>query len=230
MQRIELESVSKTYGELFAVHRVTSSFEAGEIWGLVGDNGSGKTTLLTLLATLERPSGGTIAYDDLGWETFSDNYRASIGWIAHDSLTYGELTGRENLELYAELYGLSDPPSTAAEWLDRIRLEEAADRRADAYSRGMRKRLSIARALLHDPDLLLLDEPFSGLDRGGRETVLELLEDLRRRQKITLLATHDLEAIGALADGVGVLRRGRLAASETVTSPDDVTDLYREHA
>jgi len=229
MQTLELDSVSKSYGDLFAVHRVSTTFEAGRISALVGDNGSGKTTLLTLLATLERPTAGSVAYDDLDWATFADHYRERVGWIAHESLTYGELTGRENLELYADLYGLPEAEAVAEDWLERMRLEEAADRRAADYSRGMRKRLSVARALLHDPDLLLLDEPFSGLDRGGRETLLELLDGLRRG-RLVLLASHDLGAVGRLADTVEVLHRGRLAAAAEPDHPDEVTDLYREYA
>lgn len=230
MQRLELDSVSRTYGGFFAVHRVSATFRAGRISALVGDNGSGKTTLLTLLATLEKPSDGTIQYDDLTWESFADHYRDRVGWIAHESLTYGELSGRENLRLYGDLYGVERPGELADAWLERVGLDEAADRRARNYSRGMRKRLAIARALLHDPDLLLLDEPFSGLDQGGRERVVELLDRLRDRQKIVLLASHDLEAVGDLADSVGVLHRGRLADTATSVSPAEVSELYREHA
>jgi len=230
MQRLELESVSKTYGGFFALHRVSATFRAGRISALVGDNGSGKTTLLTILATLEKPSDGTIQYDDLSWESFADHYRDRVGWIAHDSLTYGELSGRENLQLYGDLYGVDRPAEVADEWLERVGLGEAADRRAHDYSRGMRERLAIARALLHDPDLLLLDEPFSGLDRGGREQVAELLEHLREREKVLLLASHDLEAVGELADSVRILQRGTLADTATSVSPARVSELYREYA
>ncbi len=230
MQRIELDSVSRVYGRLFAVHRVSTEFSAGAISALVGDNGSGKTTLLSLLATLERPTDGTITYDDVAWSTFSEHFRQHVGWIAHESLLYDELTGRENLEFFGEMYGLDQPAGTAAAWLERVGLADDADRRLDTYSRGMRQRLTIARALLHDPDLLVLDEPMSGLDRRGRETVADLLADMRTRQKIVVLASHDLQTVDRLADRLVVLRRGKITHADEHSEDASVADLYRECA
>lgn len=230
MQLVSLQSVSRHYGRIFAVHRVSLDLRAGEITALVGDNGSGKTTLLSLIATLERPSDGTIEYDDLAWETFAQHYREKIGWIAHDSLIYEELTGRENLTFYADMYGREEPEVEARDWLERVGLEEAGDRVAATYSRGMQQRLSIARALLHDPDLLLLDEPLSGLDRRGREAVVELLDSMRRRQKIVVVASHALEALGRLADRIAVLRRGKLSQIASIDAIEDTAGLYREFA
>ena len=233
MQSVELRSVSRVYDRLFALHRVSAKFEAGTVTGLVGDNGSGKTTLLSLLATIEKPTDGTIEYDEVGWETFSEQFRERIGWIAHDSLLYDELTGRENLEFYASMYGVGDgnPPE---EWLERVGLEEDADRRLANYSRGMRQRLAIARALLHDPDLLLLDEPLTGLDRRGREAIIDLFGQLKRRQKLVVLASHDLRMLDELADCLLVLRRGKLSHFQKAIGEGDrersVAELYREYA
>lgn len=230
MQNVELQSVSRIYGRLFAVHRVSADFPAGSICGLVGDNGSGKTTLLSMLATTEKPTDGSISYDDVDWSTFSDRFRSRVGWIAHETLVYDELTGRENLTFYGEMYGLEELESKIDYWLERIDLSDAADRRVENYSRGMRQRLSIARALLHDPDLLLLDEPFTGLDRKGRQTVISLLEELRDKQKIIILASHDLRILDDLADRLMVLRRGKVSHFESKIDSTTVADLYREYA
>jgi heme exporter protein A len=230
MQAITLDSVSRVYGRIFALHRVSATFRAGRVTALVGDNGSGKTTLLTILATLEAPTDGSITYDDVGWKSFADNYRDRVGWIAHDSLVYEELTGRENLTFYADMYGTGADDSSIEGWLERVGLAEAADRRVSAYSRGMQQRLSIARALLHDPDLLLLDEPLTGLDRKGRRTVIALIDEWRRRQKLIILASHDLQTLDQLADTVAIMQRGKLARMADADDIDSVADLYREHA
>lgn len=230
MQRITLQSVSRVYGRLFALHRVSAEFPAGEITALIGDNGSGKTTLLSLLATLEQPSDGSIAYDDVDWDHFSNNYRDKVGWIAHDTLLYDELTGRENLMFYGRMYGATDLAATADRWLERIGLADDADRLVDEYSRGMRQRLTIARALLHDPDLLLLDEPLTGLDRRGRETVTDILAEMRDRQKIIVMASHDLHEISELADRLVILRRGKVSHIGDREEASDVADLYQQYA
>jgi heme ABC exporter ATP-binding subunit CcmA len=230
MQQVQLDSVSRVYGRLFAVHRVSTEFPAGTITALVGDNGSGKTTLLSLLATLERPSDGSITYDDVSWSTFSKHYRERVGWIAHESLLYEQLTGRENLEFYANMYGVDERESTVDNWLERVGLADDADRQVDAYSRGMRQRLTIARALLHDPDLLLLDEPLTGLDRRGRETIVEVLGEMRDRQKIVILASHDLDSIDTLADRLLILRRGKVTHAGERSDSRSVAELYRECA
>jgi len=230
MQRITLQSVSRVYGRLFALHRVSTDFPAGAISALIGDNGSGKTTLLSLLATLEKPSDGSIEYDDVAWSHFSANYREKVGWIAHDTLLYDELSARENLKFYGRMYGAGDLEVTVDRWLERIGLADDADRLVDEYSRGMRQRLTIARALLHDPDLLLLDEPLTGLDRRGRNTVTGILEEMRDRQKIIVMASHDLHEISELADRLVILRRGKVTHIGDREAATDVADLYRRHA
>lgn len=229
MQSVSLNSVSRVFGRLFAVHRVSMELQAGQITALVGDNGSGKTTLLTLLATLDSPSSGSILYDDVAWKDFADRYRDRVGWVAHDSLVYGELSGRENLRFYGEMYGLEQLDERVDRWLEEVGLAQAADRRVDAFSRGMRQRLSIARALLQNPDLLLLDEPMTGLDRSGRKDVSALLERLRARQKILVVTSHDLDMLNALSDRAAVLRQGQLVFDEMLENRE-LTEVYREYA
>lgn len=230
MQTVLLESVSKAYGREFALHRVSTAFQSGELTALVGDNGSGKTTLLKVMATLEAPSRGEITYDDVDWEGFGDYYRDRVGWIAHESLLYDSLTGRENLNFYARMYDLESVDERVERGLERVGLVDDADRRVAHYSRGMRQRLSIARALLQAPELLLFDEPLNGLDRSGRRTMLELLETLCGQNHVIVVASHALSAVGDVADRVAILDGGELQHTSPLDSSDHLADLYREYA
>ena len=230
MKRVSIEAVSRVYGRTFALHRVSLSLPAGAVTALVGDNGAGKTTLLNILATLDAPTEGTVRYGDYDWATFSRRGRGLIGWVSHDALVYGDLSGRENLAFFARMYGLDRPGERAEEWLERAGLAAAADRRVHAYSRGMKQRLTLARALLHDPRVLLLDEPMTGLDQAGRRFASELFATLRDQGKVVALVTHNLRELGGLADRMAVLRRGRLTYVGKVASSDDVLDAYSEFA
>lgn len=230
MREISLQAVSRVFGRTFALHRVDMTLEAGTMTLLLGDNGSGKTTLLNILATLDSPTEGEVRYDSVDWTEFSRRHREKVGWITHESLLYDELTGRENLRFYARMYNLDDVAATISSWLDRVGLSDAADQLVNTYSRGMKQRLTVARALLHDPALLLLDEPLTGLDRSGRRRVADLLDDLRDRHKIIVVTTHDLKTLGDVADQIGILRRGKLTHFGDLESADAITDLYREYA
>jgi heme exporter protein A len=156
--------------------------------------------------------------------------RRAIGVVAHESLCYGDLTGRENLALYARLYGVADPSPRVDEMLTRVGLDSAADRAARTYSRGMLQRLSVGRALCHRPGLLLLDEPFSGLDRAGCERLAELLAEEKARGVAVIVATHDFEAMAPVTDRVVVLARGKVAHDAPAPSGCTATalaDIYR---
>ncbi len=230
MKEVELTQVSKHFGRHFALHRVDITFQAGELTAIVGANGAGKTTLLNILATLERPSRGRVRYDTYEWEEFARRGRGLIGWVSHQRLLYDDLTGRENLTFYAQMHGLEDISADVERWLDRVGLTDAADRTVSAYSRGMVQRLTIARAMLNDPRLILLDEPLTGLDRAGREDMAELFAELKERQKILVLTTHDLHALGAMCDTLVVLRKGKLVARAHPEDTMEVIHLYETHA
>lgn len=230
MRQITLDGVSRVYGRTFALHRVSMTLEAGTLTALLGGNGAGKTTLLHILAALEAPSSGAVSYDAIPWARFAKSARQHVGWVSHDALVYGDLSGAENLIFYAQMYGLDDPPGLAARWLDRVGLSDAAERRVRAYSRGMLQRLSVARALLHDPSLILLDEPLTGMDRQGRRDMAEVFAELRARKKILVMSTHDLHALGGLCTHLGVLRQGTLATYQPVGSDADIPALYEQFA
>lgn len=230
MRCVRVRSVSRVFGRQYALHRVSMDLDAGFITGLVGDNGAGKTTLLNILASLDRPTSGSVAYDKIGWRQFARHARSRVGWVSHDSLVYDDLTGRENLRFFSDLYGLDRPGEHVGKWLERVGLEDAADRRVGVYSRGMRQRLTLARALIHDPSLILLDEPLTGLDQGGRESMSTVFDSLREEKKIVVMITHDLSTLAELADRVAILRAGKLMDISEVDSEYDLMNAYSEYA
>lgn len=202
---------------------VDLTVEAGELVVLLGSNGAGKTTLLRVLATLLRPSGGVLTLFGEDASRRPPAARRRLGHVGHESACYPDLTGRENLEFHAELHGVSDPASRIAELLRWAGLEDAARRPVRVYSRGMAQRLALARALLHDPDLLLLDEPFSGLDPAAVRRLETLLAELRRSGHAIVLSTHDLDHVAAVATRVAMLHRGCIAWAQD--GPSDAVVL-----
>ncbi len=190
---------------------VDLTVEAGELVVLLGSNGAGKTTLLRVLAMLLRPSGGTLALFGEDASRRPAAARRRLGHVGHESACYPDLSGRENLEFYAELYAVPDARGRIDEVLSWAGLADAARRPVRVYSRGMAQRLALARALLHGPELLLLDEPWSGLDPAAAARLESLLGELRRAGHAIVLSTHDLDRVAATATRVAILHRGRIA-------------------
>ncbi len=231
LDRVEIKKVAKRYGSERALAGVTLELRKGSMCALLGHNGAGKTTLLGLLSTLVRPNSGTIRYESDGKPVDGDEVRREIGMLAHQSLCYAELTAIENLELFAGLYDIKDADIKAL--LDRVGLEERArTRAARTYSRGMQQRLALARALLTRPSLVLLDEPFTGLDREGALALGAQLGELKATGAMVIVVTHDLEAIADRADHLAILRRGSLVFEERGDgySYDTLKALYHQHA
>ncbi len=208
--RLTLTEVSRNFGRRRALTRVSFSCDAGEVIGLLGPNGAGKSTLLGILSTLLAPSSGEVRYGDFTVRTAGPALRGRIGLLAHDLHLYPELTAGENLDFFARLYGVAEPRRVVVEALDRAGLAERRDDAVSGFSRGMRQRLALERALLHRPRLVLLDEPFTGLDDRATFALVERLRSLRGQGCILMLATHDLETVEGLVDRVAVLREGRL--------------------
>lgn len=230
MKHIKLEQVSRHYGRHFALHRVSTNIRAGEITALMGSNGAGKTTLLNILAGIEAPSSGEVHYDAWSWQQFAKHGRHLVGWVSHSALLYMDLTGRENLEFYASMYGLNKIKAHCTQWLERVGLSESADRRVSVYSRGMVQRLTIARALLHNPELLLLDEPLTGLDREARAQMGDLFLAQRDQGKVVILSTHDLHTLSTICDRMLVLRKGQLQHDGTPNSRGELIETYEQFA
>ena len=230
MKSVTLRGVSRHFGRHVALHRTDLELHAGSLTGIVGANGAGKTTLMNMIATLDRPSSGTIHYDSWPWRHMSRRGRELVGWVSHAPLVYGDLTGAENLRFYASMYGVPEASERAGALLGRVGLLHAADKLVNAYSRGMVQRLTIARALLHDPHLLLLDEPLTGLDRQGRRDVLDLFEEQRAQGRILLLSTHDLHALQRACTRLLVMRQGSIVLDHEVEGSEDMIAIYEAHA
>jgi heme exporter protein A len=232
LTRVQIEKIGKRYGGERALASVSLELTARSMCALLGHNGAGKTTLLGVLSTLVRPSTGTVAYHAGGTAVAGEAVRREIGMLAHASLCYGELSARENLALFAGLYEVDGSPAAIDAALDRVGLEpRARDRAARTYSRGMVQRLALARALLTQPSLVLLDEPFTGLDRGGALALGAELAQLRDGGAIVVVVTHDLEAIAGRTDHVAILRRGQLVFEERgAYDYEQLKDVYHRHA
>lgn len=205
--RVELRSVTKTYGPVRALVGVTAQFEAGRVSMVLGPNGSGKSTLLSIVGTLTRPTSGKVSHGSLG--RTREQVRTSLGWVGHESLCYGDLTGRENIELAARLNGLSAADAFEAA-RSRFELGTFAERPFRTYSRGQRQSVALARALVHAPQLLLLDEPTTGLDAASVERLLKVVRSEAARGAVVLVVTHDERFARDAGDVRLVLDRGRI--------------------
>jgi ABC-type multidrug transport system ATPase subunit len=211
---LSIRELSRNFGRRRALSRVSLDCAAGEIVGLLGPNGAGKSTLLSILATLAAPSSGAVLYGGRTAAILGAALRGRIGVLSHDLHLYSELTAMENLVFFGRLYGMADAEAAAADALRRARLDDRGRDVVSKFSRGMRQRLALERALLHGPRLLLLDEPFTGLDDASTIALIARLRDLRKGGCITLVATHDLDVGEAVLDRAVILQDGRLIASE----------------
>jgi heme exporter protein A len=209
---LRLIDVSRTFGRRRALNRVSLVAEAGTITALLGHNGAGKSTLLSIAATLIQPTSGRVQYGDLDAAAGGSALRARIGLLGHDLYLYAELTAAENLRFFANVYSLDQVERRVDAALGRAGLTERRDDIVAGFSRGMRQRLALERALIHEPRLLLLDEPFTGLDEAAREALRVRLRAAREAGAIVLLTTHDTAAIEQLTDTTVSLVDGRLAA------------------
>jgi heme ABC exporter ATP-binding subunit CcmA len=210
--RVELIDVSRNYGRRRAVSHVSLAVERGDILGLLGPNGAGKSTLLSMLATLVRPTSGVIRYGRKTAAEAGPDVRRRIGVLGHELHLYPELSARENLDFFAQLYGL--PHATLVpKALDAAGLADRADDAVGSFSRGMRQRLALERALLHAPILVLLDEPFTGLDDRAVGIVTDRFRRLAADGAIVVVATHDLDVADGLITKMAVVQGGRLLLS-----------------
>jgi ABC-2 type transport system ATP-binding protein len=209
---IRVENLVKTYGQVRALDGLNLRVEPGKVYGFLGPNGAGKTTTLRILSGLARPDAGQAWIMEQPVAFGSAPLRKMIGVLPEEPAFYAWMTPRELLrDLTAPLYGMSpvDSARKTSELLERVGLSSAADRRIGGFSRGMRQRLGLAQALVHQPSILLLDEPVSALDPAGRKEVLELIDSLRRQATI-LLSTHILADVERVCDVVGIIHHGRL--------------------
>jgi ABC-2 type transport system ATP-binding protein len=218
MSVIETHGLTKKYGKITAVDNLSISIEEGEIFGLLGPNGAGKTTIIKMLATLLEPTSGSASVNGFDIKKQPDKVRQSIGIIFQEPSSDELLTGYENIKLYAMMYGLPKDQiqKRSAEALKLVELTDRKDDLVKHYSGGMRRRLEIARSLIHRPKVLFLDEPTLGLDPRGRENMWNYILKLVKELNMTVfLTTHYMEEADKLANRIGIIDRGKIAVLDS---------------
>jgi ABC-type multidrug transport system ATPase subunit len=213
-----IENLTKQFGRFAALRGVSATFEGGRLYAILGDNGAGKTTLLRTLAGLIQPSRGSVTI--LG---SSDVHAVcnQLGYMAHPSLLYDEMSGMENLRYFAQLYGIRDD-ERCAKAISAVKLDPQLTRPVGQYSQGMRQRMSLARALIHDPKVLLLDEPFSNVDIGSAKEMVRLLESLRDAGKTVFVVTHQASLLDGAADEFVRMQAGQIVGRTRELQPVEV--------
>jgi len=208
MKAVVLKEVIKKYGRFTAIAGISLEVEQGEKLAILGPNGAGKTTLVKLISGQTKPSSGEVlVLGSTAWK-FNLELRRKVGYVSHNPMLYDELTAYENLRFYGKLYDVKNLEEKIAKILKQMKLYERRHARVKTFSRGMKQRLSIARALLHDPELIILDEPTSGLDIEGRRELIEHLKNIGN--KTLLLTTHDLSEAVNLCNRAVILINGRI--------------------
>ncbi len=225
---IQAEGLKKSFGNFDALRGVDLHIKRGEFMTLFGPNGAGKTTLIKLLATLTSPTSGTLSV--YGYDVRKDvnNIRSVIGVISHDPYLYDNLSAFENIKFFGTLYGLDDVDNRARSVIKQVGLEKRMNDLVRTFSRGMKQRLTVARAIVHEPKILLLDEPYTGLDQHGAQIFGEMLSDLKSQRRTILMTTHNIDEGLELSDRIGILAKGKIVldCSKTEIERSGFKDLY----
>ena len=226
---IAVRGLVKRFGIKTVLKGMDFQAEEGEFVALLGPNGAGKTTFLRILASLSRPSAGDVRVKGHRLPQQATAVRRRLGFVSHQPLLYGDLSGEENLRFYARLYSLPDANERIAAVLNMVGMYRHRRDLVRTYSRGMQQRLAIARALLPDPDVLLLDEPYTGLDQDAAAMLDEILARVSTQKRTVVLTSHDLSKAALLASRFDVLARGKIAASagRGEISDAELLDFYR---
>ena len=227
---IEVHRLVKTFGLKPVLRGLDFRAEPGEFVALLGPNGAGKTTMLRILASLSRPTFGEVRVAGYALPGQASAVRRLLGVVSHQPLLYGDLTAEENLRFYARMYGLNDGARRASETLESLGLTARRRDLVRQFSRGMQQRLAIGRALLHDPQVMLLDEPYTGLDQDASAMLDGLLRHVAAGGRTVVMTSHDLPRAADLATRIDVLSKGVIAASvpQAQITPTGLIDLYRK--
>jgi ABC-type multidrug transport system ATPase subunit len=223
--RVAIDDVSRTFGRRRALSHVKLDAVAGDVIALLGPNGAGKSTLLNILSSLMRPTSGAVRYGTVTAASVGDKLRGRVGFLGHELFLYSDLTARENLTFAARLYGLNGVTEIVERGLVRAHLADRADERVGGFSRGMRQRLALERALLHQPRLVLLDEPFTGLDDRSADALIDRIKELGGNGAIIFAATHDFDYAERIATRAACVIRGR--CHELPASASSLLERYR---
>ncbi|MEP7289851.1 MAG: heme ABC exporter ATP-binding protein CcmA [Chloroflexota bacterium] len=227
---IAVNGLVKAFGLRPVLRDINFEVASGAVMGLLGPNGSGKTTLLRLLSGLSKATAGTITIGGWSLPDEAAAVRMQIGVVAHLPLLYDDLTAEENLRFFARLYNLDNAHSQerVATMLDRVGLAKRSRELVHTFSRGMQQRLAIARAMLHEPAVLLLDEPYTGLDVSGAELLDGLIRDWKVSGRTLIISLHDLQRASAISDQIVILNRGKVAVNSPVAEIDNLPSLFAQ--
>lgn len=221
---INLVNISKYFNHTTALNHINFQVKKNTSLLIAGHNGSGKTTLLKIIAAIIRPSTGTISIHDSQVSVNNLSLLNTIGLLSDQSMLYRELSIRENLHLFARIYKVPNPDTSTNQIMTALNITKYADKKIKELSLGIEKRTALARAVIHAPELLLLDEPFSGLDLNGRILVLELLSNLRQSGKTILITSHDIDICYPISDQYLILKDGQIF-EQGLSLPDGLTDF-----
>jgi heme exporter protein A len=225
---IHVRKLVKRFGMKTVLRGLDFHVDKGEFVALIGPNGAGKTTFLRILATLSRPTMGEITLAGFSLPEEASAVRRMLGVVSHQPLLYGDLTAEENLRFYGRMYGLDDLDARINAALEMVGLRSRRKDLVRAYSRGMQQRLAIGRAVLHDPEIILFDEPYTGLDQDASEMLDEALRAVAAKGRTIVMTSHDLARTEALATRFDILSRGVIAASaEKDSLGGNLLDFYR---
>ncbi|SER40710.1 ABC transporter ATP-binding protein [Natrinema salaciae] len=221
MAAIEIDGLTKRFGDVVAVDDLELRVEEGEIFGFLGPNGAGKSTTIDILLDFIRPTEGIVTVLGHDAQTEGETVRRRTGVLPDGYHVYDRLTGRQHLEFALEMKAVDEDPMAL---LERVRIADAADRKAGGYSKGMRQRLVLAMALIGDPDLLVLDEPSTGLDPNGAREMREIIRAENERGTTVFFSSHVMEQVEAVCDRVAIIDQGRLVAVDTIDGLRDATE------
>lgn len=227
---IQFSKVNKKYGHIHALKDVSVTFDKGEFISIFGPNGAGKSTFLKLLCTMTSPSSGEIKYEGIPLKKLKDDFRSRFGVISHQPFLYSELTAMENLRFYANLYGVKNIDERIKELMSKVELYKRRNDKVRGYSRGMLQRLSITRALLHSPDIVVLDEPYTGLDTHASSILTNILTELFDNNHTIIMVTHNIKQGYDASSRLGIIKGGKLVFNDQTanTSMEDFEQVYTE--
>jgi len=226
---IALRQVSKAFGAQLALDHVDLQVPQGSFVAVMGANGAGKTTLLKVISGLAAPTAGSVTIAGIEMRKAGPKLRALVGVVSHETMLYADLTTQENLRFHAKLFGLRDPAEAVKRAVERLDVGHVLDKPVRALSRGTRQRVALARALLHDPAVILLDEPYTGLDEAAAASLSELLEELATPERVLMLTLHDVVRALSGPRRLLVLSGGRIALDEPIEGgTDEMAETYLE--
>ena len=228
---INVQGLNKAYGRNKIFQNLDLSINYGEVCALIGINGSGKTTLLKILSTLTKPDSGSLSISGLTSRKNGEDIRKLVGLVTHNHLLYNQLTGYENLKFVGELYRVQNIDEKIKELSSLLKLDKVLDKRIGYLSHGFQKRVSIARALIHNPLLLLLDEPESNLDHLSKTVLFEMIKRFKESGKTILVTTHNIEAIVNIADRILLVSKNKISLDQTINTPIDsqqIATIYKK--